>query len=218
MSGRPRTLEFWRERRGHLLSAARAELVDVGIEGLTLEGVARRSSRSKGALQYAFGSKGQLLEELAGDTLFSLVADGLAPASDEQSVSLEALVDALTAAFACDEERLVALVALLSTARRNEGTRKAFEAFHASADDRIGRVLREAGMTADDAELQMLVRGVRGVLVGMFTQWVVDPQHRTLDVAADEARSTLGLLLRPLTERAASTTPAGPPCSDAASR
>ena len=196
MSGKPRTLEFWDARREGLLRAARAELADSGVEGLTLERVARRAGVSKGAVQYAFGSKDQLLGELAHDTLFSIYSDGIAATREGEPIDLTDLVDALSRGLASDEGRLVALVALMATARRSEATRDALANFYVQTDARIAQSLTDAGITtSSDEELAKVVRGTRGAVLGMFVHWVVHPQGRTLDEVAQEVRGMLTRLL-----------------------
>ena len=196
MSGKPRTLEFWDARREGLLRAARAELADSGVEGLTLERVARRAGVSKGAVQYAFGSKDQLLGELAHDTLFSIYSDGIAATREGEPIDLTDLVDALSRGLASDEGRLVALVALMATARRSEATRDALANFYVQTDARIAQSLTDAGITtSSDEELAKVVRGTRGAVLGMFVHWVVHPQGRPLDEVAQEVRGMLTRLL-----------------------
>ena len=194
MAGKVRPLEFWDARREQVLAAARGELAEAGVEGLTLDRVARRAGVSKGAIQYAFGSKDQLLGELAHDTLFSIFRDGVA--SVEGDDRLANVIDALSRGLASDEGRLVALVALMGTVRRSEATREALARFYAETDPRIGDALRAAGVEADGEEdFAALVRGTRGAILGMFVHWVAHPQGRSLDDVAGEVRVMLGRLL-----------------------
>lgn len=198
MSGKRRTLEFWDARREELLRAAQAELAESGVEGLTLERVARRAGVSKGAVQYAFGSKDQLLGELAHDNLFGIFSDGVAMGQEENDgpLTLVELIDALSRGLASDEDRLVALVALFGMARRSEATRDALTNFYVQTDARIAQSLLDAGIeVADDAALAKVVRGTRGAVLGMFVHWVVHPQDRTLDDVAQEVRGMLTRLL-----------------------
>jgi AcrR family transcriptional regulator len=196
MSGKPRTLEFWDARREELLRAARAELAESGVEGLTLERVARRAGVSKGAVQYAFGSKDQLLGELAHDTLFSIYSDGIAATREGEPIDLTDLVNALSRGLASDEGRLVALVSLMAMARRSEATRDALVNFYEQTDGRIAQALTDAGVTAPGTdELAKVVRGTRGAVLGMFIHWVVHPQDRALTDVAEEVRGMLTRLL-----------------------
>ncbi len=195
MSGKARPLEFWDARREQLLAAARSELAVNGVEGLTLDRVARRAGVSKGAVQYAFGSKEQLLGELAHDTLFGIFRDGVASVEGDTD-DLPTLIDALSRGLASDEGRLMALVALMATARRSDAARDALANFYAETDPRIGDALRAAGVEAGDEEdFPALVRGVRGAILGMFVHWVAHPQGRTLDDVAGEVRIILSRLL-----------------------
>ncbi len=198
MSGKKRTLEFWDARREELLRAAQAELAESGVEGLTLERVARRAGVSKGAVQYAFGSKDQLLGELAHDNLFGIFSDGVAMGHglDDGPMDLVELIDGLSRGLASDEDRLVALVALFGMARRSEATRDALTNFYVQTDARIAKSLLDAGIeVADEEALAQVVRGTRGAVLGMFVHWVVHPQDRTLDDVAQEVRSMLTRLL-----------------------
>jgi AcrR family transcriptional regulator len=196
MSGKPRTLEYWDARREELLRSAQAELAESGVEGLTLERVARRAGVSKGAVQYAFGSKDQLLGELAHDNLYGIFSDGIAVAREGDPLSLVDLIDALSRGLASDEDRLVALVALFATARRSQATRDALSNFYLQTDPLIARALTDAGIEAEsEEELAKIVRGTRGAIIGMFVHWVVHPQNRTLDDVAQEVRGMLTRLL-----------------------
>jgi AcrR family transcriptional regulator len=197
MSGKPRTLEFWDARREGLLRAAQAEIAEAGVEGLTLERVARRAGVSKGAVQYAFGSKDQLLGELAHDNLYRIYSDGIATTPpDDGPLDLVELIDALSRGLASDEDRLVTLVAVFGMARRSEATRDALSNFYTQTDTAIAKALLDAGIeVADDDALARLVRGTRGAVLGMFVHWVVHPQDRTLDDVAGEVREMLTRLL-----------------------
>lgn len=196
MSGKPRTLEFWDARREELLRSAQAELAESGVERLTLERVAKRAGVSKGAVQYAFGSKDQLLGELAHDNLYGIYSDGMAKTVGDGPLDLVELIDALSRGLASDEDRLVALVALFGMARRSEPTRDALSNFYNQTDAAIAQALLDAGIeVADDEALARLVRGTRGAILGMFVHWVVHPQDRTLDDVAREVRNMLTRLL-----------------------
>jgi AcrR family transcriptional regulator len=194
MPGKPRPLEFWDERRERLLAAARAELAVGGVEGLTLDGVARRAGVSKGAVQYAFGSKDQLLADLARDTLFAIYRDGVATAAGADG-GLEEVIDGLSRGLAGDETRLLALLSLMATARRSNATRQALSDFYAGADPAIARALQVGGLAPDAGDPASLVRGVRGLVLGMFVHWVVHPQGRTLEDVSREVREMLARLL-----------------------
>lgn len=196
MPGKPRPLEFWDSRREELLRAARTELAETGVEGLTLERVARRAGVSKGAVQYAFGSKDELLGQLARDTLFSIFSDGIAAAHTGERITLPEVIDALSRGLASDEGRLVALVAIFGTARRSAATQEALETFYLQTDSRIAQALLDAGVEpVDDSHLARIVRGTRGAVLGMFVHWVVHPQGRSLDDVTLEVREMLGRLL-----------------------
>jgi AcrR family transcriptional regulator len=196
MSGKPRPLEFWDARREALLEAAKVELAATGVEGLTLDRVARRAGVSKGAVQYAFGSKDQLLGELAHATLFDIFSDGLATTIDAAGEPrLEDVIGGLVRGLASDEDRLRALVLVMGTARRSEAARDALTGFYAEIDPRIGQALLDAGLVVREEDLPALVRGVRGMIVGMFIHWTVHPQGRSLDDVAHEVRTVLARLL-----------------------
>jgi AcrR family transcriptional regulator len=197
MSGKPRTLEFWDARREELLRAAQAEIAESGVERLTLERVAKRAGVSKGAVQYAFGSKDQLLGELAHDNLYGIYSDGVANTPPgEGPLDLVELIDALSRGLASDEDRLVTLVAIFGMARRSEATRDALSNFYLQTDAAIAKALLDAGIqVADDEALARLVRGTRGAVLGMFVHWVVHPQDRTLDDVAGEVHDMLTRLL-----------------------
>jgi AcrR family transcriptional regulator len=195
MSGRPRPLEYWDERRHLLLGAARDEVAEVGVEGLTLERVARRAGVSKGSVQYAFGSKEQLLGELSRDTLFSIFSDGVAARVERAGAGIGEVLDGLSHGLGADEERLVALLSLMATARRSAATAEALAGFYGEADPLIADALRQGGLDLDDASLSVLVRGLRGVVLGMYVHWVVHPQGRGLPDVVREVRFVLDRLM-----------------------
>lgn len=192
--GRPRPIAYWDERRTNLLRAAREEVAESGVEGLTLERVARRAGVSKGSVQYAFGSKEQLLGELARDTLFGIFSDGVAARTATGS-DLAGVVDGLSEGLAADEGRLIALLSMMATARRSESTRAALAGFYAEADPIIAAALRDGGVEVAEEAMEVLVRGLRGVVIGMFIHWVVHPQGRELPDVAAEVRFVLERLM-----------------------
>lgn len=202
MPGRPRPLAYWDERRASLLGAAREEVAESGVEGLTLDRIARRAGVSKGSVQYAFGSKEQLLGELARDTLFGIFSDGVAATATTGSAGLGAVVDGLSEGLAADETRLVALLSMMATARRSDATREALAGFYAEADPIIARALADGGVGVGSEDLAVLVRGLRGVVLGMFIHWVVHPQGRGLPDVAAEVRFVLERLMGQAVEAA----------------
>lgn len=172
------------------------------MEGLTLDRIARRAGVSKGSVQYAFGSKEQLLGDLARDTLFGIYRDGVAAAPDAGAGALGRVIDGLSEGLAADETRLVALLSMMATTRRSEATREALAGFYAEADPIIARALVDGGLDVDEDVLAVLVRGLRGVVLGMFIHWVVHPQGRGLPDVAAEVRFVLERLMDDALERA----------------
>ncbi|MCU0309114.1 MAG: TetR/AcrR family transcriptional regulator [Thermoleophilia bacterium] len=203
MPGRPRPLAFWDARRERVLTAACAEAAEAGVDGLTLDRVARRAGMSKGALQYAFGSKEELVGGLARWLLFTIYSEGVGAQDPDEPRSLREVVDALSRGLGGDEDRLVALVSLLATARRSPSAAAALAAFYAEADPRIAAALQEAGVDVPRDELMALARGVRGVVLGMFTHWTVFPQSRSREDVAREIGVVLERLVAGARERTA---------------
>jgi AcrR family transcriptional regulator len=178
-----------------VLTAACAEAAEAGVDGLTLDRVARRAGMSKGALQYAFGSKEELVGGLARWLLFTIYSEGVGAQDPDEPRSLREVVDALSRGLGGDEDRLVALVSLLATARRSPSAAAALTAFYAEADPRIATALLDAGVDVPRQELMALARGVRGVVLGMFTHWTVFPQGRSREDVAREVGLVLERLL-----------------------
>ena len=188
-------LDQWQARRERLLAAACAESARTGVEGLTLERVARRAGVSKGAVQYAFGSRDELLAALARWTLGGIFAAGVGSEIDD-GAGLPGIIDGLSRGIAADEDRLYTVYSLMVVSRRSEPIRRTLAEFYAETDERIEDALRASAQLPDEPALvAALARGVRGVVVGMFLHWTVHPQGRDRDDVAREVRIVLARLL-----------------------
>ncbi|MGD9695141.1 MAG: TetR/AcrR family transcriptional regulator [Thermoleophilia bacterium] len=192
-------MSVWEERRRTLVRAACLVVADVGVEGLTLDRVAQRAGVSKGAVQYAFGSRDELLGALARWVLQSIWMDGGGRAPDDRP-SLDQLMDGLIRGLQTDSDRMTTMYALLIGAGRNPAVRQAFHDFYAEADPRLTAALEDAmGGHLDPAERATLIHGLRGMIVGMYLHWTVHPEGRSPDAVAAEIRAVFDRLLGAVT-------------------
>lgn len=198
LSARAASLELdqWKSRRHRLLVAACAEAAQAGVDGLTLERVARRAGVSKGAVQYAFGSRDELLAALARYTLGGIFEGGVG-SPQEHDPDLAGIVASISRGIATDEDRLRTVYSLMLASRRNPAIQRTLADFYAGMDARVEAALeRSDDLPADRAESEALVRGVRGVVVGMFLHWIVHPQGRSREDVAAEIAIVLSRILR----------------------
>ena len=78
------------DARARLIAAARAELVERGLAGVSLRGIARRAEVSHAAPKYFFGDRAGLLTAIAAEG-FSELTDSLRAVIGEEAPRLEEL-------------------------------------------------------------------------------------------------------------------------------
>ncbi len=200
MSRRPLPAQQWSARREALLRAAASQMAEEGVAGVTLDQVARRAGVSKGAVQYAFGSKDELLAALARWVVGSFVAEGVGrPGSLEQD-SFTGIVDDLTEGLASDHDRLLAMLTMVHIGRSEAWARRPLVEYHGTAARRIapamGAALRRSGRMegATPADDELMAQGVRALILGMYTHWTVHPAGRSRADVARQVRRILSLM------------------------
>lgn len=187
--------------REHLLVTARAMLAEVGVEGLTMDGLARAAGLGKGTIFRRFGSRAGLLHELLNDTErefqegFLSGPPPLGPGADP----VERLV-----AFGRRRLELVTVQGDLLRSVESEPTLRYAAPAHAASAMHVHVLLGQAGVEGD---LQILTLTLLSSLDAALVL------YETRDLRIDRARLGDGWedLVRRVT--APTTAPATPPAT-----
>lgn len=172
--------------REHLLVTARAMLAEVGVDGMTMDGLARAARLGKGTIFRRFGSRAGLLHELLNDSEtqfqhgFLSGPPPLGPGADP----VERLV-----AFGRERLRLVTVqTEILSSVESESALRYAAPA-HAASAMHVQMLLGQAGVEADLQVLTlMLLSSLDAALVLFETRDLRIDIDRLADGWADLVR------------------------------
>lgn len=198
---RPRLpADEWSLRREALLRAAAALIADGGAAAVTMESVARRAGVSKGAVQYAFGTKDEMLSALARWVVDRYVAESVGrPETLDRDVI--GIIDDITEALASDHDRLLAMLALAQIGQSEEWARRPLADYQENTAGRLGpalgRALRRQGrmLDATPEDDALLAQAIRAMILGMYSHWAVSPFGRTRADVAREVREMVARLL-----------------------
>ena len=136
--------------REHLLVTARAMLADVGVDGLTMDGLARAAGLGKGTIFRRFGSRAGLLRELLNDSEMTFQEGFFSgpPPLGPGAEPVERLV-----AFGRERLRLVTLQGDLLRSVEAEAEHRYSAPAHAASAMHVQMLLGQAGV---DGDLQVL--------------------------------------------------------------
>lgn len=194
----------WAARREAILRATADEIAANGIAALTLEAVAHRARVSKGAVQYAFGSKDELLAALGRWTVTTFVSRGIGRSPELEQEGFLDMVDDLIEGLAGEESRLLVMLLLVAEAPRQEWARRPLAEYYVVANAKINPAFAAALRAADlfpeasDEDLVLIAQGVRSLILGTYLHWAAGGAAAisSTDVA-NQIRRLLVLLLRP---------------------
>jgi AcrR family transcriptional regulator len=173
--------------RTRILEAAVRLLADHGVSELTQPKVARAAGVRQSHLTYYFPTRADLLMGVASHYIDAL-ATGMASAARDGSLTRETLAPALVAA-ASDKRRARIMLGLAVTSDEDAQLKERFREFVATIRARIGALLAQLGIAADENTLALC----HTMLVGAAV----------LNLARDDAesRQELQMVARVIVER-----------------
>lgn len=191
-------------RRRELVAAAVRVMAHEGVAAATTRAIADEAKMPLGAFHYCFGSKLELLRELAGVVLAQELA--AAAAVMKPGASIDALLrdgfDAYWRYVQSCRETYGVLVDLLQYAARTPGLEDVPRRNLALYVETICKVLRTAATAADvrwSIEVPILARIVGDVLSGVIRDWLVDGDAATGKATYEAFAGWLATLAVPVT-------------------
>jgi AcrR family transcriptional regulator len=186
-------------RREALVRAGYAEILQNGIQGLTLDSVVARASTSKGGALYYFPTKEDLLfgvlQWLLRQVSHSL--DEVTQTSDSPRSRLSAELEVLFHSAEVNRKLYLVYFDFLTLGARSERFRSLLAGFLAECQERDKAIIEEGiklhqfrRVRAEDAAATL-----RALVDGYCLQWLMGPQDVPVEHYRDLCRAVLGAYL-----------------------
>lgn len=186
-------------RREALVKAGYAEIVEKGIQGLTLDSVVARAGSSKGGALYYFRTKEDLLfgvlQWLLGQVDRTL--DEVAGSQEPPRSRLAAELEVLFHSAEVNRRLYLVLFDFVSLAARSERFRSLLADFFERCRRRNKTILDEGirqrqfrHLNSEDAAAT-----IRALVDGYCLQWMMGPETVPVEVYRDRCRAVLGAYL-----------------------
>jgi len=186
-------------RREALTRAGYAEILDKGIQGLTLDSVVARAGSSKGGALYYFHTK----EDLLHATLRWLFAqlnrtlDEIARSGDSPRGRLAAELEVLFHSADVNRKLYMVLFDFVTLGTRTERFRSLFADFFEGCRKRDVAIVEEGirqqqfrRVRPEDAAAT-----IRALVDGYCLQWLMGPETASIEACRDLCRAVLGAYL-----------------------
>ncbi len=199
MSPRRANPQLAQRRRDTLIKSGYAEILDKGIQAVTIDSVVERSGSSKGGALYYFPSKEELLIGVL-DWLLRQVNGTLDQVLQSQESARGKLVAELEVLFhSAEVNRRFYLVFFdfASLGTRNERFRALFENFFAACHRRDMAIV-ELGIRQQQfrrVNPHDAAATIRALVDGYCLQWVLGPSDAPIEPYRDRCRGVLGAYL-----------------------
>lgn len=199
MSPRRRDPELASRRREALVKAGYAEIVEKGIDGLTLDSVVARADSSKGGALYYFSAKDDLLfgilDWLLGQLSHTL--DDVVRSEESPRGRLVAELEVLFHSAEVNRKLYLVLFDYLRMATRSERFRSRLASFLEECRRRDITII-EDGVRNQQFRRVNPENGaatIRALVDGYCLQWLMAPDGPPLEVYRDRCRAVLGAYL-----------------------
>ena len=199
MSPRRADPELAARRREVLVKAGYAEILEKGLDGLTLDSVVARAHSSKGGALYYFPAKEDLLFAILDWLLreVSRTLDDVVRSQDSPRGRLVAELEVLFHSAEVNRKLYLVLFDYLQVGLRSER----FRSLLASFFERCRR--RDMAIIEDGVKRQQFRRvnpesaaaTIRALVDGYCLQWLLAPDATPLEIYRDRCRAVLGAYL-----------------------
>ena len=186
-------------RREALVKAGYAEIVEKGIQGVTLDSVVTRAGSSKGGALYYFRTKEDLLFGVLQWLLAQVdrTLDEVARSQDPPRSRLAAEVEVLFHSAEVNRRLYLVLFDFVSLGARSERFRSLLADFFERCRRRDKAILDEGirqrqfrHLNSEDAATT-----IRALVDGYCLQWMMGPETVPVEVYRDRCRAVLGAYL-----------------------
>ncbi len=199
MSPRRRDPELADRRRETLIKAGYAEILEKGIQELTIDSVVARAGSSKGGALYYFPTKEKLLLAvlgwLLGQVNGSLDEIGRSPQSPRARLAAELQV--LFHSTDVNRKLYLVLFDFVSVAAREDRFRALLKNFFENCRRRDVAIVEEGIKQGQFRRVnpEAAAATIRALVDGYCLQWLMGPETVPVEVYRDRCRAVLGAYL-----------------------
>jgi AcrR family transcriptional regulator len=186
-------------RRAALIKAGYAEILEKGIQAISLDSVVARASSSKGGALYYFPTKSDLLFAVLEWLLEQVngTLDEVAHSQESPRIRLANELEVLFHSAEVNRKLYLVLFDFVTLGTRSERFRSLFAAFF----DRCRR--RDVAVVEEGIKQQQFRRvrpedaaaTIRALVDGYCLQWLMGPESVPVEVYRDRCRAVLGAYL-----------------------
>jgi len=199
MSPRRRDPELRARRRETLVKAGYAEILEKGIDGVTLDSVVARADSSKGGALYYFPTKEDLLFAVLDWLLGQLTQtlDDVVRAAESPRARLVAQLEVLFHSAEVNRKLYLMLFDYLRIATRSDRFRSRLAAFLDDCRRRDVAIIEEGVRSQQFRRVnpENAAATIRALVDGYCLQWLMAPEGPPLEVYRDRCRAVLGAYL-----------------------
>jgi TetR/AcrR family fatty acid metabolism transcriptional regulator len=186
-------------RRGALIKAGYAEILEKGIREVTLDSVVARAGSSKGGALYYFPTKDDLLYAVLQWLLTQLnrTLDEVTRSADSPRSRLAAELEVLFHSAEVNRKLYLVLYDFVTLGTRSDRFRSLFAAFFENCRKRDMAVIEEGikqhqfrRVPPEDAAATL-----RALVDGYCLQWLMVPETGSIETYRDRCRAVLGAYL-----------------------
>ncbi len=186
-------------RRDALIKAGYAEILEKGLQVVTLDAVVARAGSSKGGALYYFPTKEDLLHAVLKWLLeqVSRSLDEVAQTQDSPRARLAAELEVLFHSAEVNRKLYLVLFDFLTLGTRAERFRQLFSAFYQECQNRDKAIIEEGIRLHQFRRVrpQDAAATLRALVDGYCLQWLLGPQTVPVESYRDLCRAVLGAYL-----------------------
>lgn len=186
-------------RREALVRAGYAEVLERGIQGITLDSVVARASFSKGGALYYFPTKDDLLYGILEWLLAQVdrTLEEVARSSESPRARLAAELEVLFHSLEVNRKLYLVLFDFVSLGARAERFRGLFERFFENSKRRDTAIVEEGVKQQQFRRVKPedAATTIRALVDGYCLQWLMQPNPVPAEVYRDRCRGVLGAYL-----------------------
>jgi AcrR family transcriptional regulator len=186
-------------RRGALIRAGYAEVLEKGISGVTLDSVVARAGSSKGGALYYFHTKEDLLHAVLRWLFGQLnrTLDEIAQSGDSPRARLAAELEVLFHSAEVNRKLYLVLFDFVTLGARSERFRPLFAAFFQACGRRDMAIVEEGIQQRQFRRVRPedAAATIRALVDGYCLQWLMGPSTVPVETYRDLCRAVLGAYL-----------------------
>lgn len=202
--GMPTQVQRTASARRRLIAAATALVGEQGVGNTSVAAIGERAGMSRGAVNFHFGSKDELLTAVAEEVTAEWETRAFQYAMPEGASfedGLTAMIDAHKRDIEADDQRFrIFAMLFFESLGPSPHLHEHFARLHRRVRGRMNELveqLQATGVVRTDLDVSGFTTFVIGAFRGIAFQYLLDPQEVSLDAAYGEVRESILARLRP---------------------